>query len=90
MFGAVTLTKNADIDMSGYSGYNLDLIEDQAIHPRWWIWSKCINFWSIYEFFCNIDNKKNDILVLGKVPTQGLEDTLTAGKMHSINFALTK
>ena len=36
--------------------------------------------------FDHIDNKKKDILVLGKGPTQGLENTLTAEKMHSINF----
>ena len=36
--------------------------------------------------FDHIDNKIKDILVLGKVPTQGLENTLTAEKMHSINF----
>ena len=33
----------------------------------------------------HIDNKI-DILVLGKGPTQGLEHTLTAEKMYSINF----
>ena len=38
----------------------------------------------------HIDNKKKDILVLGKGPTQGLEHTLTAKKMYSINFTLTK
>ena len=38
----------------------------------------------------HIDNKKKDILVLEKGPTQGLEHTLTAEKMYSINFALTK
>ena len=36
------------------------------------------------------DNKKKDILVLAKGPTQGLESTLTAEKMYSINFTLTK
>ena len=36
-----------------------------------------------------IDNKK-DILILGKGPTQGLEHTLTAKKMYSINFTVTK
>ena len=35
-------------------------------------------------------DKKKDILVLGKGPTQGLENTLTAEKMYSINFNLTK
>ena len=38
----------------------------------------------------HIDNKKKDILVLGKGPTQGLEHTLTAEKMYSINFTLMK
>ena len=38
----------------------------------------------------HIDNKKKDILVLGKGPPQGLEHTLTAEKMYSINFIVTK
>ena len=37
-----------------------------------------------------VDNKKNDILILGKGLTQGLEQTLTAEKMYSINFTVTK
>ena len=36
------------------------------------------------------DNKKKDILVLGKGLTKGLEHTLTAEKMYSINFTVTK
>ena len=38
----------------------------------------------------HIDNKKKVILVLGKVPTEGLEHALTAEKMYSINFRVTK
>ena len=38
----------------------------------------------------HIDNKKKDILILGKGPMQGLEHTLTAEKMYSINFTVTK
>ena len=38
----------------------------------------------------HIDNNKKDILVLGKRPTQGLEHTLTAEKMYSINFTKKK
>ena len=37
----------------------------------------------------HIDNKKKDILVLGKGPTQGLEHTLTAEKMYAIIFTAT-
>ena len=33
---------------------------------------------------------KKDILVIGRGPTQGLEGTLTAEKMHSINFTVTR
>ena len=33
-----------------------------------------------------IDNRKKDISILGKGPTQGLEDKLSAEKMYSINF----
>ena len=38
----------------------------------------------------HIDNKKKDILVLGRGPMQGLESTLTAEKMYSIKFTITK
>ena len=33
-----------------------------------------------------IDNRKKDILILGKWPTQGLEHTPSAEKMYSVNF----
>ena len=36
-----------------------------------------------------IDNRKKDILILGKGPTQGLEHTLIAEKMYLINFTAT-
>ena len=36
----------------------------------------------------HIENKKKDILILGKAPTQGLDDTmLTAKAQYSINFS---
>ena len=38
----------------------------------------------------HIDNKKKDILILGKGPTQGLEHTLNSDKIYSINFTVTK
>ena len=34
--------------------------------------------------------RKKDILVLGRGPTQGLESTLAAEKMYSINFTVKK
>ena len=41
------------------------------------------------SFSAHIDNKKKDILLLGIGATQGLEHTLTAEKMYSINFTVT-
>ena len=36
------------------------------------------------------NNKKKDILILGKGQTRVLEHTLTAEKMYSINFTVTR
>ena len=39
----------------------------------------------------HVDNKKKDILILGKGPTQGLgKHSLTAEKMYSVNFTVTR
>ena len=43
---------------------------------------KVVNIYIVYE----IDNRKKDILILGKVPTQGLEHTLSAEKMYLTDF----
>ena len=37
-----------------------------------------------------IDNRKKYILILGESPTQGLERTLSAEKLYSINFTEKK
>ena len=36
-----------------------------------------------------IDNRKKDIWTMGKGPTQGLEHTMSVGKMYLINFPVT-
>ena len=38
----------------------------------------------------HINNKKTDIFILGIGKTQGLEHTLTAEKIYSINYTVTK
>ena len=38
----------------------------------------------------HFDSKKKDILILGKGLTQGLEHTLTAEKIYSINFTVAR
>ena len=85
------MTKNRDIDKYGYSGYVI-------VCDRRSSFSFCGGgFGQIVLIFgvdmsssAHIDNKKKDILVLGKGPTQGLEHTLTAEKLYSIDFTLKK
>ena len=62
----------------------LDLIENQVFHFQVRIWSKYNKVGMSSS--TKIDNKKKDILILGKGTTQGLQHTLTAEKMYSINF----
>ena len=68
----------------------LDLIEDQAFHFLVEGLENVLIFGADMSSSIHIDNKKKDILVLGRGPTQGLESTLTAEKMCSINFTVTK
>ena len=88
---AVTLTKNADIDKYGYSGYRIGFDRRESFSfPGGGYEQNLLNFGVDMSFSAHIDNKKEDILVLGIGPTQGLEHTLTAEKMCSINFTVKK
>ena len=91
LFGAVTLTKNTDIDKYGCSGNGIGIDRRSSfILPGGGFGQNGLIFRVDMSSSAHIDNKKKDILVLGKGPTQGLEHTLTAEKMYSINFTLTK
>ena len=91
LFGAVILPKNADIDKYGYSGYGIGFDRRSSFSfPGVGFGQNVLSFGLDMSSSAHIDNKKKDILVLGKAPTQGLEHTLTAEKMYSINFTVTK
>ena len=69
----------------------LVLIEDQVFSfPGGGFGQKVLIFGVDMSSSTHIDNKKKDILILGKGLTQGLEHTLTAEKIYSINFTVTK
>ena len=69
----------------------LDLIEDQVFSfPGGGFGQKVLIFGVDMSSSTHIDNKKKDILTLGKGLTQGLEHTLTAEKIYLINFTVTK
>ena len=91
MFGAVKLTNNADIDKYLYSGYGIGFDRKGSFSfPGGGFGLNVIIFGVDMSSSVHVDNKKKDILILGKGPTQGLEHTLTAEKMYSINFTVTR
>ena len=88
LFGAVTLTKNADIDKYKYSGYGIGFDRGGSVSfPGVGFSSNVIIFGVDMSSSVHVDYKGKDILILGKSPTQGLgEHSLTAEKMYSIDF----
>ena len=91
LFGAVTLTKNADIEKYKYSGYGIGFDRRSSFSfTGGGFGQNVLIFGADMSTSIRIDNKGKDILVLGKGPTQGLESTLTAEKMYSVNFTVTK
>ena len=87
MFGAVNLTKHADIDQYKYSGHAIRFDRQVEFSFGNGFGRKCIIFGEDLSYSVHVDNKKKDILILGKGPTQGLDGTtLTAEKLYSINF----
>ena len=90
LFGAVTLTKNADIEKYWYSGFGIRFDKTSSFSfPGSGFGQNVLILGVDMSSSAHIGNKKKDILVLGKGPTQGLEHTLTAEKMYSINFTVT-
>ena len=86
LFGAVSLTKNADVNKCKYSGYGMET--SRFSFPGGGCGQNVIIFGVDMNSSIHVDNKGKDILILGKGPTQGLgEHSITAEKMYSINFS---
>ena len=89
LFRAVSITKNADIDKSKYSGYGIGfdrtgvyLLPDGSFRGNVVIFGVDMSS-SVHV----TNNKGKDILILGSGPMQGLgEHLLTAEKIYSVNF----
>ena len=87
LFGAVTLTKNADIEKYKYSGYGIGFDRTSSFSfTGGGFGQNVLIFGSDMSTSIHIDNKRKYM----RGPTQGLESTLTAEKMYSINFTATK
>ena len=90
MFGAVKLTKHIDVDLYKYSGYGIGLDGKGSYSIGNEIVRNVIIFGVDMSSSKKIDKRKKDALILGKDPTQGLEHTLSAEKVYSINFTKEK
>ena len=79
LFGAVT--KNSEIDKYRYSGYRIEFDGiGRFSFPGGGVGQNLLICGADMSSSAYIDNKKNDILVVGIGPTQGLEQTLTVEK----------
>ena len=89
MFGNVKITKNADTDKYSYSGYGIGFDSSSHFSIPSFDWGKnTIIFRVGMSSSLHIDTRNKDILILGKGPTRGLDNTtLTAEAKYSINFS---
>ena len=85
------MTKNADVDKYVYSGYAIGFDTKSSFLFQSGRFGQNVMIFGVdMSSSAHVDNKKKDILILGKGPTQGLEHRLTAEKMYLINFTVTK
>ena len=89
LFEEVNLTKNADIDRYGYSGYGIGFDRHGRFSfPGTGLGMNVVIFGVDMSSSTKNDSRKKYILILGKGPTQGLEHTLRAEKIYFINFVV--
>ena len=87
MFGAVSLTKNADIDQYKYSGYGIGFDRHGEFSFGNGLGKNCIIFKADLSSSSHANNQQNSILVLGKDFVQGINGTIIyAEKLYKINF----
>ena len=80
LFGSVKLTKNADPDKYKYTGYGIGFNSCSETLFTDGSYGKM-------SLSVHVDDKGQDILILGEGPTQALDDTiLTAEARYCVNF----
>ena len=86
MSGAIKLTKHVDIDLYKYSGYGIGFDRKGLFSIGDEVDRNVIIFGVDMSSSSHIDNKKKNILILGKGPREELEHTVAAEKLYSTNF----
>ena len=85
VFEAVSLTKNSDIDKSKYSGYGTGFHRNRTFSFGNGVGRNVKIFGVDMSSSAEIDNRKKDILILGKGLTQGLEHIYTKRRKNIFN-----
>ena len=86
LFRSVKLTKIADIDKYGYSGYGIRIDRETSFSFGNEVGKNVIIFGVDMSSSAKINNRKKDILIIGKGHTQQLGHMLCAEKLYLINF----
>ena len=87
LFGAVKLTKNADINKYGYYGYGIEFGRHGSFSFSGTGFGRNVIIFGVdMSSSTKTDNRKKYILIIRKGPKQGLEHTVSAEKTYSINF----
>ena len=89
LFGNVEITKNADSNKYFYSGYGIAFNSRSLFSIPNFDWGKNVIIFGV-DMCSSVhaNNKNKDVLILGKVQTQGLDNTtLTAEAEYSMNFS---
>ena len=91
MFGVVKLTKNTDIGQCRYSGLGIGFDRKGSFSFLGGGFGQNVIIFGV-DMSSSVDvDKKKIILIIGKGPTQGSgKHSLTAEKMYSINFMVTR
>ena len=92
LFGDVTFTKNADLNKYLYNGYSIGFsLRSELSLPDSSVGKNVIIIGVDMSSLVHFDNKEKHILILGKCPTQRLDDTkLTAEAIQLIFQDLVK
>ena len=87
LFGAVSLTKYTDIDQYKYSEYGISFSKKDEFNFSYGYGRNCIIFGTDLSSSVHVFNRKNNILVLDKNFTQGINGTtIYAEGLYKINF----
>ena len=88
LFRSVKLTKNTDLDKYKYTGYGIGFdSRSEYLFTAGSYGKNVIIFGADMSSSVHVDDKRKDISILGKGPTQVLDDTtLTAETKYPTNF----